>query len=165
MSNERVAECIAAIQSWEKTARGLSDEQIIERCKAAGIKWIPPEPAGDCDSDLGFTGSFDMASMDEMRTLLGAKEESEAAPTLNLSPMLTPFGMLVRALRIVAGTTLYDMAKALLTTPANLSSMEFGRAAVPPGFAFDVAAYFDALGITGTLDALNFAAAKGDGHE
>lgn len=25
MSNERVAECIAAIQSWEKTARGLLD--------------------------------------------------------------------------------------------------------------------------------------------
>jgi hypothetical protein len=91
--------------------------------------------------------------------------EQQAAPTLNLPPMLTPFGMLVRALRIVAGTTLYDMAKALLTTPAKLSAMEFGRAEVTPEFAFDVAAYFDALGIACTESALRVAAAKGDGHD
>lgn len=68
---------------------------------------------------------------------------------------LTPYGMLVRALRIVAGTTLYDMAKALLTTPAKLSSMEFGRIEVTPEFAFDIAAHFDALGIPGTQQAIS----------
>lgn len=70
---------------------------------------------------------------------------------------LTPYGMLVRALRIVAGTTLYDMAKALLTTPAKLSSMEFGRAPVTQEFAFDVSAYFDALGLPNTQAALEAA--------
>lgn len=70
---------------------------------------------------------------------------------------LTPYGMLVRALRIVAGTTLYDMAKALLTTPAKLSSMEFGRAPVTQEFAFDVSAYFDALGVPNTQASLEAA--------
>lgn len=74
-----------------------------------------------------------------------------------LPPLLTPFGMLVRALRIVANTTLYDMAKALLTTPAKLSAMEFGRAPVTSEFAFDVSAYFDALGIANTKAALDAA--------
>jgi DNA-binding XRE family transcriptional regulator len=70
------------------------------------------------------------------------------------------------ALRIVAGTTLYDMAKALLTTPAKLASMEHGRAEVTPELAFSVAAYFDGLRVTGTLPAIQAAllAAKGDGH-
>lgn len=71
---------------------------------------------------------------------------------------LTPYGMLVRALRIVVGTTLYDMAKALLTTPAKLSAMEFGRAPVTQKVAFDVSAYFDALGVPDTLSALTVAA-------
>ncbi|MCA8481748.1 helix-turn-helix domain-containing protein [Burkholderia multivorans] len=76
----------------------------------------------------------------------------------SLTNPLTPYGMLVRALRIVSGTTLMDMAKALLTTPAKLSAMEFGRAPVTPEFAFDVAAYFDALGVPCTEYALRAAA-------
>lgn len=48
----------------------LTDEQVIERCKAAGIKWIPPELPDDCDYEMGFPGSFDMVSMEEMRALL-----------------------------------------------------------------------------------------------
>ncbi|MDI9680433.1 DUF551 domain-containing protein [Burkholderia cenocepacia] len=51
---------------------GLTDEQIIERCKAAGIKWIPPELPDHDDHEIGFPGSFDMADMDEMRALLAA---------------------------------------------------------------------------------------------
>ncbi|MCA8177499.1 helix-turn-helix domain-containing protein [Burkholderia multivorans] len=70
---------------------------------------------------------------------------------------LTPYGLLVRSLRIVAGITLMDMATALLTTPAKLSEMEFGRAPVTPEFAFDVAAYFDALGVPHTASALRAA--------
>ncbi|EED98627.1 helix-turn-helix domain-containing protein [Burkholderia multivorans] len=82
----------------------------------------------------------------------------------SLTNPLTPYGMLVRALRIVSGTTLMDMAKALLTTPAKLSAMEFGRAPVTPEFAFDVAAYFDALGVPCTESALR-AAARAQGGE
>ncbi|WP_261496693.1 helix-turn-helix domain-containing protein [Burkholderia multivorans] len=89
-------------------------------------------------------------------------DAGEAQPSLT-NP-LTPYGMLVRALRIVSGTTLMDMAKALLTTPAKLSAMEFGRAPVTPEFAFDVAAYFDALGVPCTESALR-AAARAQGGE
>lgn len=42
-----------------------SNEQIIEQCKAAGIDWLTP------DEEVGkFPGSFDMASMRQMRALL-----------------------------------------------------------------------------------------------
>lgn len=50
----------------------LTDGQIIARCAAAGIKWIAPELPGDTDWEMGFPGSFDMVSMDEMRALLAA---------------------------------------------------------------------------------------------
>lgn len=50
----------------------MTDEQIIELCQAAGIKWIPPELPDDYDYEMGFPGSFDMVSMSEMRALLAA---------------------------------------------------------------------------------------------
>ncbi|WP_176016622.1 Lar family restriction alleviation protein [Burkholderia sp. BCC0398] len=91
-------------------------------------------------------------------------EVTEEQPSLT-NP-LTPYGMLVRALRIVAGVTLMDMTTALLTTPAKLSAMEFGRAPVTPEFAFDVAAYFDALDVPHTASALRaaIAARAGEGQ-
>lgn len=79
---------------------------------------------------------------------------AEVTDEPSLTNPLTPYGMLVRALRIVSGTTLMDMAKALLTTPAKLSAMEFGRAPITLDFALDVAAYFDALGVPDTLVAI-----------
>ncbi|AOI70294.1 hypothetical protein WI29_26255 [Burkholderia ubonensis] len=65
-------------------ADALTDEQIIERCKAAGIKWIPPELPDDTDYEIGFPGSFDMVNMSEMRALLAASpvEQPAAAPTV-----------------------------------------------------------------------------------
>jgi hypothetical protein len=55
--------------AWDSLADGprqpLSDEQIKERCEAAGIRWIEPD-----DDPCGFPGSFDMVSMAEMRALL-----------------------------------------------------------------------------------------------
>lgn len=59
----------------------LTDEQIIERCKAAGIKWVPPELPDDCDYEMGFPGSFDMVSMNEMRHLLAATHAPAMAVT------------------------------------------------------------------------------------
>ncbi|MFM0432310.1 hypothetical protein PQQ75_25090 [Paraburkholderia aspalathi] len=55
-----------------------TDEQIIERCKVVGIKWIPPELTDDCDYEMGFPGSFDMVSMSEMRALLSASKPAVA---------------------------------------------------------------------------------------
>ncbi|WP_254215098.1 helix-turn-helix domain-containing protein [Burkholderia multivorans] len=119
-----------------------------------------------------FDGVMTGLAADEIERLrkrvaeLEADAEAEARLTdePSLTNPLTPYGMLVRALRIVSGTTLMDMAKALLTTPAKLSAMEFGRAPVTPEFAFDVAAYFDALGVPCTEYALR-AAARAQGGE
>lgn len=114
---------------------------------------------------------FARAIEDEVRALLAPTQQpsGEVTEQPSLTNPLTPYGMLVRALRIVAGTTLMDMADALLTTPAKLSAMEFGRAPVTPEFAFDVGAYFDALGVPHTASALrasvDAARAQGDPHE
>jgi hypothetical protein len=99
---------------------------------------------------------------DRLESFMAGRQAAQAADAgreeqPSITNHLTPYGLLVRALRIVAGTTLYDMAKALLTTPAKLSSMEFGRAEVTPEFAFDIAAYFDALGIPDTQQAISAA--------
>lgn len=53
----------------------MNDEQIIERCKAAGIKWIPPQE--DEDDSGAFPGMFDMVTMSEMRALLAASASAE----------------------------------------------------------------------------------------
>jgi hypothetical protein len=99
-------------------------------------------------------------------------QPKQRAATLSEEPSfsspLTPYGLLVRALRIVAGTTLYDMSKALLATPAELSAQEFGRKPVTQDNAIDVSAYFDALGVPDTLAALKaaiLAARNGGKHE
>ncbi|WP_249179244.1 helix-turn-helix domain-containing protein [Burkholderia cenocepacia] len=105
---------------------------------------------------LGWTGPAVI-----LRALLATPQPEPRAEVTEEQPSLTnpltPYGMLVRALRIVSGTTLMEMAKALLTTPAKLSAMEFGRTPVTPEFAFDVSAYFDALGVPHTASALRAA--------
>ncbi|WP_254214668.1 XRE family transcriptional regulator [Burkholderia multivorans] len=109
----------------------------------------------------------DMRATQALFTLYRAPADAGEARLTDepsLTNPLTPYGMLVRALRIVSGTTLMDMAKALLTTPAKLSAMEFGRTPVTPEFAFDVSAYFDALGVPCTEYALR-AAARAQGGE
>jgi hypothetical protein len=70
---------------------------------------------------------------------------------------LTPYGMLVRALRIVSGTTLYDMSIHLQCSSAFLSAVEFGRKPLTDAMLADTAAYFSGLGIADTLHALNAA--------
>lgn len=70
---------------------------------------------------------------------------------------LTAYGMLVRALRIVANTTLYEMGQALSLKPATLSAMEFGRVSVTAETVCDAAAFFESLGIEETLPALHAA--------
>ncbi|HGO6081883.1 TPA: Lar family restriction alleviation protein [Burkholderia cenocepacia] len=75
----------------------------------------------------------------------------------SLTNPLTPYGILVRALRIVAQTSLYDMGQALLLSPAKLSAMEFGREPVTPEIVREVGTYFESLGIHNMRPALQFA--------
>ncbi|WP_258181453.1 transcriptional regulator [Burkholderia multivorans] len=124
---------------------------------------------GDWGDDVDAKAFYDaeLRLLERLTALLAPTKQPSGEVTEkqpSLTNPLTPYGMLVRGLRIVSGTTLMDMAKALLTTPAKLSAMEFGRAPVTPEFAFDVAAYFDALGVPCTESALR-AAARAQGGE
>lgn len=71
---------------------------------------------------------------------------------------LTPFGKLVRTLRIVANTTLLEMAKLTGYTPAQLSAVEFGREPLTPELICFVHRLFHDKGIPVTLDLLQAAA-------
>ncbi|QKS60879.1 helix-turn-helix domain-containing protein [Cupriavidus gilardii] len=77
---------------------------------------------------------------------------------------MTPYGMLVRALRIVAGSTLMNMAERLGKTPAELSAVEMGRKPATPELASLTAKFFADKGIYGTQPALMVAveASKGE---
>ncbi|MBU9420029.1 hypothetical protein KTE23_26035 [Burkholderia multivorans] len=75
----------------------------------------------------------------------------------SLTNPLTPYGMLVRALRIVTGTVLGDMAQHLGCSPAALSAVEFGRKPLTAAMVADTAAYFASVGIPDTLHALSAA--------
>lgn len=70
---------------------------------------------------------------------------------------LTPYGMLVRALRIVANKTLMDMANYVGKRPSQLSAMEHGRTPVTYQDAVDASAFFNGCGIPVTLHALEYA--------
>jgi hypothetical protein len=76
----------------------------------------------------------------------------------SLTNRLTQFGWLSRALRLVADTTLFDMAKWLGITPAELSAFEFGRRALPDNFPEWAGEFFDSRGVTGTEQLLKIAA-------
>lgn len=72
---------------------------------------------------------------------------------------MPPLGMLVRALRIVAGTTLMDMARDLQTTPAELSAYECGRKPIPPELPRYAAIFFARNGVADTEPAMRAAMA------
>ncbi|WP_241171781.1 helix-turn-helix domain-containing protein [Burkholderia multivorans] len=140
-------EC-ALLRSRVNALSDLVDSLLAARRACANE--FPPDAEGEPDEGR---------IHENIRKLKAALEAAAAdkREEPSLTNPLTPYGMLVRALRIVTGITLMDMATALLTTPAKLSAMEFGRAPVTPEFAFDVAAYFDALGVPHTASALRAA--------
>ncbi|MBU9496228.1 hypothetical protein [Burkholderia multivorans] len=112
-----------------------------------------------------FDGVMTGLAADEIERLrkrvaeLEADAEAEARLTdePSLTNPLTPYGMLVRALRIVTGTVLGDMAQHLGCSPAALSAVEFGRKPLTAVMVADTAAYFASVGIPDTLHALSAA--------
>ncbi|CAG9169911.1 helix-turn-helix domain-containing protein [Cupriavidus pinatubonensis] len=77
---------------------------------------------------------------DGAQQLQGDERDAEEHPSFT-NP-LTPYGMLVRALRIVAGTSLRDMAQYTRLTPSQLSALEFGRTEYTQEHMELVARYF-----------------------
>ncbi|WP_186260305.1 helix-turn-helix domain-containing protein [Burkholderia gladioli] len=78
---------------------------------------------------------------------------------------LTPYGMLVRALRIVAGTTLMEMATGMGVSPAFLSSLEFGRRPATYDNAAFASDFFSDNGVVDTLPALAHAVGLSQGAQ
>ncbi|WP_342705199.1 hypothetical protein OHZ10_29415 [Burkholderia arboris] len=85
------------------------------------------------------------------------ESRAEVTDEPSLTNPLTPYGMLCRALRIVTGTLLYDMAKHMRMSPASLSAMEFGCTPVTPEIVREVGTYFESLGVHNMRPALQFA--------
>jgi len=106
-----------------------------------------------------FSNAFELGIEEGKRSASERADEAATLPEMFKSP-LTSFGLLVRALRIVADTTLYDMAKALSSTPATLSAVECGRKPLTEEMVIDTYVFFTKLGVLDTLHALNAARAK-----
>jgi len=101
----------------------MTDEQIIERCAAAGIKWIPPELPDDCDYEMGFPGSFDMVSMSEMRALLSASNPAAPAQSAEpVSPIGYVVGTMLDRLAREESIVLWHKPMGMATTPVYLAA-------------------------------------------
>ncbi|WP_208448823.1 hypothetical protein [Burkholderia cenocepacia] len=121
-------------------------------CHACGTIWRP--------ADVPTNGVAAVQTRGKTDTWNGQPEPraevTEEQPSLT-NP-LTPYGMLCRALRIVTGTLLGDMAKHMRTSPATLSAMEFGRTPVTPEIVREVGKFFEGRGIGNMRPALQHAA-------
>lgn len=127
-------------------------------CPACGSVMKGPISCGSCLWERDTCG-YALAASPSGEDAAEQADEAVTLPEPFKSP-LTSFGLLVRALRIVAGTTLYDMAKALSSTPATLSAVECGRKPLTEEMVIDTYVFFTKLGVLDTLHALNAARAK-----
>ncbi|VVE59539.1 hypothetical protein PIN31009_05579 [Pandoraea iniqua] len=134
-----VADTVAALTSPAKV--GGNEREAFDR-------WC-------ADKDYGsFTTRELLWPCWQARAALSA-DGGEESPSLT-NP-LTPYGMLVRALRIATATTLMDMARHHNTRPSLLSGMELGRKPVTIDDAIAASEFFSAHGVAGTLGALTVA--------
>ncbi|WP_257834589.1 helix-turn-helix domain-containing protein [Burkholderia glumae] len=85
-----------------------------------------------------------------------AISESEDAALSFASP-LTPFGQLVRSLRVVTGALLGDMARAMGVSSAELSAIEFGKRPINPEQVKAISDFFEIYGLPRTAPLLMLA--------
>ncbi|MGS1064163.1 helix-turn-helix domain-containing protein [Burkholderia glumae] len=144
------------------------DKDAIERVFRANVAPADAgEAVGVADSMPGTSG-FTMACFEAAKVPIGTKLYAAAnagEAVASIANPLTPYGMLVRALRIVAGTTLMEMAIGMGVSPAFLSSLEFGRRPVTYDNAVFASGFFSDKGINDTLPALVHAAKESQGAQ
>jgi len=145
-------------ESAQGAGAGLTFEDWYDSLEEAPRSmWIgkpqPSEQAGWQQSDKGLVSRVEPSEQaQQVQADAGIDDMLERFK----NPM-TPYGMLIRALRIVTGTTMMEMANYLGVTPANLSSMEFGRKAVTREDVVNAAGFFASKGCVVTLPALEYA--------
>lgn len=158
---DEAAKLLAAPQPAQADARvGLTDDhrdaidyaiQVLQQVEAGDGTFV-----GQCADAISGLESLLAAHPGQPEPRAEVTEEQPS-----LTNPLTPYGMLVRALRIVAGTTLMDMAQHLGRGPAELSAIEFGRKPVRDADIVDAAHFFACVGIQSTTHALTIAARTG----
>ncbi|WP_257829286.1 Lar family restriction alleviation protein [Burkholderia glumae] len=92
---------------------------------------------------------------DALKAAPAISESEDAAPSFK-SP-LTPFGQLVRSLRVVTGALLGDMARAMGVSSAELSAMELGRRPIAPEHVGAASEFFQSCGLPRTAPLLMLA--------
>ena len=140
-----------------------TQRNAIEDARTLHLLAAAPQPA---QADAGEIAEL-QAEIERLTAIINAPRAEVTVEQPSLTNPLTPFGMLVRSLRIVAQTNLFEMAQCLAMTPAQLSAIEFGRTSVTPEIVREVAMYFDSLGVSNTRPALDAAidAARAGGAE
>lgn len=143
----------ATVARIEQLRKALFESRDAMRVMSNWVK--KSDPAGH---------SWAVRMVDRANAALNGEPEPRAEVTEeqpSLTNPLTPYGMLVRALRIVSGTTLMGMAQHLGRGPAELSAIEFGRKPVRDADIVDAAHFFACVGIQSTTHALTIAARAG----
>ncbi|WP_175867907.1 hypothetical protein [Burkholderia diffusa] len=133
-------------------------DQRVEQAKEIVADWI--KGRGTYLDGEAYGAAVELVAFAISRTIAAQQPEPRAEvmdEQPSLTNPLTPYGMLVRALRIVTGTLLYDMAKSMSLSPATLSAMEVGHRPVTYADACGAADFFASRGISGTLSALEHA--------
>ncbi|MCQ0031500.1 helix-turn-helix domain-containing protein [Burkholderia glumae] len=145
--------------SWLRAPQSATTDEQAALDEAFKEHSLPTRMNGGYRSEYDFKAGWKAA-----RALHAAAPQAAMTPeewedlTEGVENPLTSYGMLVRALRIVAGTTLMDMATAMRVSPAFLSSLEFGRRPVTYDNAVFASGFFSDKGIVDTLPALAHAA-------
>ncbi|MCT9017130.1 Lar family restriction alleviation protein [Cupriavidus gilardii] len=146
-----------AIAAWNRRATDGQRAGVPE-----GWKLMPQEPAYEMLCAL--SGQWHSNRHEVARRIY--KELLAAAPTPPASDTapdrlqelmrsrLTPFGLLTRALRVVCGASLMDMANDMGMTPAQLSALEHGRAELTLSVVQGASWFFRSRGIQMTKPAL-----------
>lgn len=122
-------------------------DQTLRSNGAALIRGLKRPQAPVVDKSPNLQGS----SVDKSTKLQGDKDggqqrAGDGLPAFMQSRM-TPWGLLVRACRIVVDTTLMDMSRELGIRPSSLSAYEHGRKGLNDDFVIEVMRFFEDRGL------------------
>ncbi|VVE33927.1 hypothetical protein [Pandoraea commovens] len=146
----------AMLETVKTSFQQVSDDHILTIAKKCAL--IRSYTTDECINDIiSFARAVisDKAVQEAHLSAALSADGGEESPSLT-NP-LTPYGMLVRALRITTATTLMDMARYRNVSPSLLSGMEFGRKPVTIDDAIAASEFFSEHGVAGTLGALTVA--------
>ncbi|MGN4074145.1 helix-turn-helix domain-containing protein [Burkholderia gladioli] len=148
-----------AFDRWEQECERDHGPYPEDAPMAQRLRWWIPKSARHGKTSF----EYDISDAADMLDSLVRADAGDSVASIE-NP-LTPYGLLVRALRIVAGTTLMEMATGMGVSPAFLSSLEFGRRPVTYDNAAFASGFFSDNGVVDTLPALAHAVGLSQGAQ